>query len=519
MMPCSLTDEWTVSMHRKKTEGYQQRQTFEVIMSLMDKKAVSLAAERFEQKMWTFMRLVLQFNRIVDEKLAKYDRYIQSLQNESGQIPFSGNNAFAPFAAPPKWDIINMLKPEATPLQKNIVEATHKKDELFKATLSMFTELSLPNSREKLLKRIKQELPNELYEELLHFSVDDPYEICFAILYLLDSGSNIPWLRYGALSVTYTALDQLPFAYQKFNLSEIPLSFSKKETRTLYDYRYPCYGKHEDENDCDDEPINRSIGCNLSHFLYGYTGMVWPHYNDCAPLPTELRDALQQMEKDGYDVYSLLLSPICTESKHDEEFSIAEMLGMDKPEKDEKIEENEQVIEQENSSDSYKKLEEEIRALNTQRHQANLTIKDLKKEKSRIEAEKERLRQELAELRESIYRFQNDKEPSDKQEQIEIKFPFSSEGKIVSFGGHITWLNKIRSLLPSVRFIAPNQQPDEKVIRNADAVWLQPNCMSHSDFFKIIRVASNAEKPVHYFSFASAEQCARQLVTIEMNDI
>lgn len=55
-------------------------------------------------------------------------------------------------------------------------------------------------------------------------------------------------------------------------------------------------------------------------------------------------------------------------------------------------------------------------------------------------------------------------------------------------------------------------QINEAAIRNADVIWLQPNCLSHADFYKIIDLVRREEKPLHYFTWASAEKCAEQLL-------
>lgn len=128
----------------------------------------------------------------------------------------------------------------------------------------------------------------------------------------------------------------------------------------------------------------------------------------------------------------------------------------------------------------------------------------------------EKMRQELAELRENVYHCRNDKDEENELEQEEnVAFPYHTTSKLLSFGGHPSWLKSIRALLPDVRFIPSDRQPDETAIRNADAIWLQPNCMSHSDFYKIITIVRNENKPLHYFSWVSAERCALQLAANE----
>ena len=162
-----------------------------------------------------------------------------------------------------------------------------------------------------------------------------------------------------------------------------------------------------------------------------------------------------------------------------------------------------------------RQYQRDIKALRAEAHQSERALKKLRGEHTQLAAQAERYRLELAELRESVFRAQNGQAQPDELTEEQIAWPCHTQGRIVSFGGHPSWLRAIRPLLPDVRFIPPNQLPDEQLLRNASAIWLQPNCMSHPDFFKIIRIAGSAGKPVHYFTWDSAEKCAQQLVKAE----
>lgn len=521
MVACSVADEWTVSVRRKPTEGCPQRQAFEAIMKLVDPAAAMRAAEQFEKKLWEFTGLALSANQIIEEKLKRYERNILALESKQG---YSGNRLQGPSRLPANWQVLGKADSKRERLEQELNEEREKYDAFFQKIGGLRTELALPNEREQCLKKLQNELPSDMYDKLLHFHVDDPYEICFAILYLLDQGSNVPWIYYGALSIAYTALDQLPFACEMEDLddfsdpdaatnTENAVSLAAQDAPVLYDYRYPCHGKYYGETDMDDEPIDRSNGMNLAHLLYGYTGMIWPRYSDCKPVPDELRDALTQLEEDGCDVFRLLLAPLCAGKYGKTAFSGAELMGMDPPEADAAPDEKTKKLE---AMDTLcKQQQREIQALRASCHANEQALKALKAEKTQQAALTERFRLELAELRESVYRSQSGQTPEEAPAEAAVSFPLHTSRKIVSFGGHPAWLNSIRALLPDVRFIEPDHLPDEQLIRGADAIWLQCNCMSHSDFYKIIRASANANIPLHYFGFASAEQCARQLAGVE----
>ena len=55
-----------------------------------------------------------------------------------------------------------------------------------------------------------------------------------------------------------------------------------------------------------------------------------------------------------------------------------------------------------------------------------------------------------------------------------------------------------------------------EIIRNEDVVWIQNNCISHPQYWAIVRNCKQAGVQMRYFGFASAEKCAEQLVTEDL---
>ena len=52
----------------------------------------------------------------------------------------------------------------------------------------------------------------EAAELLSGFTVENPYEICFALLYLIEQDDDLPWLYYFPLAVVEKAAQMLPWA-------------------------------------------------------------------------------------------------------------------------------------------------------------------------------------------------------------------------------------------------------------------------------------------------------------------
>ncbi len=87
---------------------------------------------------------------------------------------------------------------------------------------------------------------------------------------------------------------------------------------------------------------------------------------------------------------------------------------------------------------------------------------------------------------------------------------------MVIFGGHDSWNKAIRPLLRNVRFVSKEASPQADIIRKADVIWIQTNAMGHADYRKIMETARAYRIAVKYFTSASAERCARDVVRVDM---
>ena len=81
------------------------------------------------------------------------------------------------------------------------------------------------------------------------------------------------------------------------------------------------------------------------------------------------------------------------------------------------------------------------------------------------------------------------------------------------FGGHDTWEKAIKPMLTgNVRFISKELTFDTSIIRHAEVIWVQTNAISHTQYYRVVDTARQYKKPVRYFTNASAEKCAIQMV-------
>ena len=139
---------------------------------------------------------------------------------------------------------------------------------------------------------------------------------------------------------------------------------------------------------------------------------------------------------------------------------------------------------------------------------------DEKKRYDQLQQEAAFAAQELTDLRDLVFH-QQENEYLDNEPDGQIAFPFQTQNRIVVFGGHESWAREIRPKLPNVRFVDRTMVPNAEMIRRADVVWIQTNAMCHSYYYKIIDEVRKYNVRVRYFSYASAQKCAEQIVADE----
>lgn len=144
-------------------------------------------------------------------------------------------------------------------------------------------------------------------------------------------------------------------------------------------------------------------------------------------------------------------------------------------------------------------------------------VSELRQMLDESRTENERLRQQNAEILEELNALRtivfnrmtgSDGEPDEKGD---IEFPYTVRQRAVIFGGHDTWSKAIRPMLKNVRFIERNTPPNRDIIKKADVVWIQVNALGHKHYTTITDTARAHGVPIRYFTYASAEKCARQL--------
>lgn len=155
-------------------------------------------------------------------------------------------------------------------------------------------------------------------------------------------------------------------------------------------------------------------------------------------------------------------------------------------------------------------LKAQMKKINHDLSQENAILQD---KLSKAEKASAAMAQELADLREIVFNQQRSV-PQEKEEPAKIAFPYRTDRRVIAFGGHDSWLREIKFKVPDVRFMGEDISSAE-VIRRADVVWIQTNCIGHNTYYNVIDLVRRYGRKVRYFKYASAVKCAEQVAEEE----
>ena len=500
------------------------RLRFNAIMALIRPVVRERAVTRFENKMWEVLERVLDAVNVYREKELEaihrqrvLTQKLLSILKENASKPrvaLMGKQdpLLMRFAAEERFPRRTECSELMTQLQQTEAEA----NEFWNKQRDVEALFPFKFSIEEMMEQTDAD--PRVMELRNDFSVGNPYEICFALLFLLDSGSELPWIYNQAYCVAETAADQLPWALmdREWNEEEddeeededepevpeeaavepdwswetwAPIDRHAQEAK-LYERCYTdvCLRAHPET-----VPKEKQKKISFAQLIYEYTTVLPPRD------VSDQADEASVLELCGFETHeAALMEQYLTLANGVWNKHLSERICLQTKDK-----QPENVPEETT----------EALALKTECRTLKERINELHRERNELQRKLDDVYAENAALREKL-RTQAavpDEEGKAPEPQTAVDFPYAPMHRHVVFGGHPSWMREIRPLLPGVRFISKDMRPDAELIRHAETVWLQSNALSHADYYKIIGIVRENGIPIRYFSFASAVKCAEQL--------
>ena len=334
--------------------------------------------------------------------------------------------------------------------------------------------------------------------------VVDPYEICFAYVYLLDSGSDLPWLYNMSSVLLQKAVSQLPWVYTLTNENDFsdlkctPLKTKKNDGAYKEMYLTSSPGRVI----CGRRGPTNEVMLNLPQILFLLTGVVIPRmiFGDISRLDFFFDMARGESETKLFKAYA--------------ELAYAVSHGYSLPQK-EKIDNTKELQEE------IKKYSEKNRALRVDSEKIFALLNESRQEanslKKKLSANEEKLsarENEIKRLREEVETLRNGKVES--PEKPEIAFPYTLSHRTLILGGSEQWSNMMKDYLPGCKTFHVDKKADANVVRECDVIWIYSKEVTHSQFKKIMNLARKYNLPVRYFSYKGAEKCAEEVALSDM---
>ena len=552
---------------------------YEELMSLIPRESVERAVSGFESlfQLWTdryfkcaasfqidIRREVSRFNRLVDDFNAEREELIKAFDDMTRRPaaqPQKAQPAFNPLLANPFQGLGDPLKGVpispgsfpmvpagsglmGTPMDKvaeiamrmdDIQERYQKADEELSAAEKKMSDFTMELLRLGYIPQetCRQKYGDDVAKHMAPIRTNRPFEICFALIWLIDHGSDLPWLYGCGCGMMEEISESLPWGIIEY--------------KERFDPVWSADEANEDEGEqisfIDDLPTKKTVKSaatpewyerkyipeeegefvfirSLAQILYEETGCLIPrdmHQYDFR------QKAIRKYGVPPKETSMLLqmFTALSNARRQDHAINLDEHLIKLWAEEDDTEDPEDETDAPENPELSYEELtgklkqaQEENKKLRSSLHESEKVSREARKELADIRRSAELDRRELADLRELVFNLENEEERGEEVASVdESAFPYEVRKETVIFGGHETWLKAIRPMLTgSVRFIDKDLNFNVNIIRKAEMVWIQPNALSHSQYYRIVDAARQYKKPVRYFTYASASKGAMQVM-------
>jgi hypothetical protein len=335
--------------------------------------------------------------------------------------------------------------------------------------------------------------------------IQNPYELCFALLYLIETGDDVVWTYGPCIGLMYAVCDNLPWGLREYEMSEDPIW----EDFTIHEFPAQKPANLPDWNERRFQ-VKENTPRSLAQLLYECTGCLMP-------ADMHLYDGfMKALRKCGVRAKETpaLLTAMTTLGVSQMQIPAYNLDNWDEAKRD-AADGADKSADSSDLHEDKERLTLELKQLRSALHDAERRERDARKELEKNREIADREHRELADLREYVFNQESEDWETDSQhgnQQNAVALPYEVQRTTLVFGGHESWLAPIRQMLKgNIRFIDRGYTFDTAIIRGADLLWIQPNAIPHKMYYRIIDQARRLKKPVRYFTNASAALCAQQV--------
>lgn len=487
---------------------------FREILALIPENAKNTAAENLRKKYWAWAELYFEVLYPVVRSENLLHKRMKRLEDELKDLKAQNSHRRVRSTAPSLLSPEETIDDRAGYIQREIIQLGNRMNELSTAATDVcdrLHEYRYSSVQIDMMNRedMQEYMTPESIDRMQTFPVEDPYEVCFALLYLLDQDDDCVWSYSFMLAVVSRAVAMLPWNGEVYDEADDGYWYHDDE-RIPPQPLDPEWYEMKYTGDVDEAGERSAV--NLAQLVYQYTGTIMPRntrrYDEAAKKlrknglkPSQagmlcavmnvLGEASRQV---GYVPETVWKENIQTENAADDEPATVGSL-----------------------TEANKHLQAELAQLKSQ---AKNTSYELARENRALKEQIEKLTdaadgmtQELADQREIVFNQQQEM-PAEDAVSIKTAFPYRLSRRVVAFGGHDSWLREIKFKVPDVRFMGENISNAE-IIRRADVIWIQTNCIGHAAYYGVINLARRYNRKVRYFQYASAAKCAEQIAEEE----
>lgn len=330
--------------------------------------------------------------------------------------------------------------------------------------------------------------------------IKEPYELCFAMLSLVDQDSDLAWLYNLPLCVLRKAVESLPWIVKKgcYENSDKYHKLSSVNENVMYKHLFEMPADVVAGECAGDEFI-----LNISQLIYSLSGVVMPtNIRGVGNIKSTLiQNGVPANEAALWERYVALCcsvgSKVNQESVASPENNTIEMLEQKK---------SQGVIEELEKEKA--KLRAKVTELESKVDSCYTTIREQNKRQKEIADALDKERATVNDLRTKLD-MQSDTTMI--EEKSKIDFPYTPRKRVLVVGGDVGWVNAMKKYIYGAHFMDADQKIRPSDVMNCELLWVQANVMSHKTYRAAIDVARKNGTRVMYFSFQGAKMCADQI--------